>query len=205
MFVCPPLQLDNIFLSGIVRCLLLRVRVFLKHLSRPFVIVRWEVPVKKVAVVIGVMAVVGVAGIAVARASYSRFAGCHRGPFGFMSRRLNLTDNQKAQVKSIWQAERPTVSLLLRDLANEQTAMNTATAQGNFDAAKVQLIASSQAATISKLLVEKEKIINQIYTGVLTPEQRIKADQWKAKWPERLNKMADRIANGSNEAPDNSH
>ncbi len=158
---------------------------------------------KKFAVVIGVIALVGVAGIAVARASYSRFGGCHRGPFGFMARQLNLTDSQKAQVKTIWQAERPRVSSLVRELADEQTQMNAATAQGNFDAAKVQLLANNQAATISKLLLEKEKIVNQVYTGVLTPEQRVKADQWKAKWPEHLNKMAERIANGgANQAPD---
>ncbi len=158
-----------------------------------------EVVVKKVAVAIGVVALIGVAGIAVARAHPSHMGWHHHGPFGFMAKQLNLTDSQKAQVKTIWQAERPTVSSLVRELANEQTQMNAATAQGSFDAAKVQLIANNQAATISKLLVEKEKIVNQIYTGVLTPEQRIKADQWKAKWPEHLNKMAERIANGDNQ------
>jgi hypothetical protein len=43
-------------------------------------------------------------------------------------------------------------------------------------------------------MIEKEKVISTIYMTVLTPEQRTRADHWRAKWPSRLEEIADRIA-----------
>ena len=71
--------------------------------------------------------------------------------------------------------------------------LDAATAQGNVDEAKVQEIASRQGATIAKLLVEKEHFKARIYSSVLTPEQRTKADQLQARWHERMSHMSDRL------------
>ena len=65
-----------------------------------------------------------------------------------------------------------------------------ATAKGNLDEGKVQEIAARQGATIAKLLVEKEHFKSKIYTTVLTPEQRTKADELQARWHERLDHMS---------------
>ena len=143
------------------------------------------------------LVVVGGVAVARARAQHGYGYGWHRhSPMAMMARHLDLTDAQKAQVKTMWQAESPTVAALLKELSAEQKQMNAANVDSNFDAAKVQEIANTQAATISKLIIEKQKLESQIYTGVLTPEQRTKFDQMKQKFPERLDKIAERIASG---------
>jgi Spy/CpxP family protein refolding chaperone len=154
---------------------------------------------KKGLIISAAVVVVVVAGVAAARAraQHAYGYGWHRhSPVAIMARHLDLTDPQKAQVKTIWQGESPTVAVLLKELSAEQKQMNAANVDSNFDAAKVQEIANSQAATISKLIIEKQKLESQIYTRVLTPEQRTKFDQMKEKFPERLDKIAERIATG---------
>ncbi len=158
---------------------------------------------KKVAVISAAAAVVLVlgAGVVVARAARTQGYGWHHGwhrhsPMAMLAWKLDLTDAQKAQVKTIWRGESPTVAALLKELSAEQKQMNAANVDANFDATKVQTIANSQAATIEKLLIERQKIESQIYTSVLTAEQRTKFDQLKQKFPERLDKIAERIASG---------
>ena len=150
---------------------------------------------KNVVIVSLVLLVLVGAGLAVARAGYPRPFACHaHGPLGFIGSQLNLSDAQKTQIKQIWHAESPAIASLIREFAAEQQQMNAATAEGKLDPGKLQLIANNQAATLAKLLVEKEKLLATIYTTVLTPEQRIKADRWRQQWPSRLNGLADRVS-----------
>jgi len=156
---------------------------------------------KKVAVISAAVVLVVGAGVVVARAARTQGYGWHHGwrghgPMAMLAWKLDLTDAQKAQVKTIWQGESPTVAALLKELSAEQKQMNAANVDANFDATKVQTIAKGQAETIEKLLIERQKIESQIYTSVLTPEQRTKFDQLKQKFPERLDKIAERIASG---------
>jgi aspartate ammonia-lyase len=71
--------------------------------------------------------------------------------------------------------------------------MDTASAQGNLNESKVQEIAARQGATVAKLLVEKEHLKSKIYTTVLNPEQRTKADELQKRWRSRLDRLADRM------------
>jgi Spy/CpxP family protein refolding chaperone len=120
----------------------------------------------------------------------------HHGPFGYIVQELKLSDAQRSQIKSMWLAERPTVASLVQELASEGKEMDSATAQGNLDESKVQAIASRQGETIAKLLVEKERLKSKIYTVVLTPEQRTKADELQKTWHSRLERLASRIGSG---------
>jgi hypothetical protein len=86
----------------------------------------------------------------------------------------------------MWQTERPAVSVLVHEFAAESKEMDKATAKGNLDESKVQEIAARQGVTLSKLLVEKEHFKMKIYTSVLNPEQRIRADKLQSHWHERL-------------------
>jgi Spy/CpxP family protein refolding chaperone len=137
--------------------------------------------------------------IIVVRADGSRRHGwrdrgwSHRGPLGYVAHELNLSDEQKSQIKSMWQAERPTVASLVQELVSEGKEMDSATAQGNLDDSKVQTIAARQGATIAKLLVEKERLKSKIYTSILTPEQRTKADELQKRWHSRLDRVAARL------------
>lgn len=138
-------------------------------------------------------------GIVVARADGSRRYGWggmgwrHHGALGYVTYELNLSAAQRSQIKSMWQAERPAVASLVRELASESKEMDSATAQGNLDESKVQAIASRQGETIAKLLIEKERFKSKIYSGVLNPEQRIKADELQKVWHSRMDRVADRI------------
>jgi Spy/CpxP family protein refolding chaperone len=124
----------------------------------------------------------------------SRFGRHWCGPERVVTRELGLTDTQKQQIKAIWQKERPAVAGLVRELAAEQKDMNLAGAEGKRDENAMAPIANRQTVTVMKLMIEKEKVISDIYT-VLTPDQRTKADRWREQWPSRLEKIADRIDN----------
>jgi Spy/CpxP family protein refolding chaperone len=117
----------------------------------------------------------------------------HRGPLGYVAHELNLSDGQKSQIKSMWQTERPTVASLVQELVSEGKEMDSVTAQGNLDDSKIQTIAARQGATIAKLLVEKERLKSKIYTSILTPEQRTKADELQKRWHSRLDRVAARL------------
>jgi periplasmic protein CpxP/Spy len=124
----------------------------------------------------------------------NRFGRHWGGPVRMISRELDLSDAQKQQIKAIWQKERPAVAGLVRELAEEQKDLNLASAEGKPDENAMAPIANRQTVTVMKLMIEKEKVISNIYT-VLTPDQRTKADRWREQWPSRLEKIADRIAN----------
>jgi Spy/CpxP family protein refolding chaperone len=133
-----------------------------------------------------------VAGIAIARASVQGWHGYygHRwgrfGAMGYVAHELNLSNAQRQQIRSLWHAERPAVSGLIHEFSAESKEMDHATANGNFNESRVQEIASRQGTTLSKLLVEKEHFTTKIYTSVLSPEQRTKADKLQSRWHERL-------------------
>jgi tRNA A22 N-methylase len=97
----------------------------------------------------------------------------------------------------MWDAERPTVASLVQELVSEGKEMDSVTAQGSLDDSKVEVIAGRQGASIAKLLVEKERFKSKIYTTVLNPEQRTKADELQKTWHSRLDYIAARIGNGN--------
>ena len=124
----------------------------------------------------------------------------NHGPLGYVAHELNLSDTQKSQVKSIWNTERPTIALLVKEMASENDEMAAATAKGNIDEGKLQAIASRQGNTIAKLLVEKERFEASVYTTVLNPDQRTRADELQKTWHNRLDHIADRIESGHSES-----
>src|SRR5438132_3219377 len=63
---------------------------------------------------------------------------------GMMLRGLNLTDDQKAKVKTIFEATKTNVEPLRKALQANHEKMNAATANGAFDQAQVQAIATEQ-------------------------------------------------------------
>ena len=49
---------------------------------------------------------------------------------GYVAHELDLSDTQKAQIKSIWEGERPNISELVHEFASEQKEMDALTFQG---------------------------------------------------------------------------
>ena len=118
----------------------------------------------------------------------------HRGPVSFMAHELKLNRTQEAKIQTLWQTERPTISAELHEFLAKNKEMNAIAVQANPDQSKVQEIADREAATIGKLLVEKMRLQSKIYSTVLTPEQRAKADELQKKWDSRLDRVADHFA-----------
>jgi protein CpxP len=100
-----------------------------------------------------------------------------------MARDLNLTDQQKTQVKQILDAERSVIDPLLTQLGAFRTQLDAATANGQFNEDQVRAIAVQQAQTTAELTVEHERVKSKIY-NILTPDQREKAKQARA-WFDR--------------------
>ena len=104
-----------------------------------------------------------------------------------MARELNLTDAQKAQIKSMRQAQKTTVRPLMQQMAQNRLAMLNATAGGAFDQAKVQALANQKAQIEAQLAVQKASFRSQIYNQVLTADQKAKADELRQKQIARIN------------------
>ena len=119
------------------------------------------------------------------------------GPLGYVSHELHLTDTQRSQVQTLWQAERPTAASLIRELASESREMDAATKGA--DDVQIQAIASRQGATITRLLLEKEHFKSRLYSEILTPEQRIKAEELEKNWNAHLDRLADRIGSSDDQ------
>jgi Spy/CpxP family protein refolding chaperone len=122
----------------------------------------------------------------------------HHGPMGYVAHELDLGDTQKSQIKTIWEGERPNVSELLREFASEQKEMGALPFRdGAADEGRMQDITARQGATLAKLLAEKEKLTEKIYSQVLNPAQRRKAEKLRKSWSSHLEHVADRISNAT--------
>jgi len=117
----------------------------------------------------------------------------HPGPASYLAHELKLSDAQRAQIGTLWQAERPLLSGHVHELLAENREMNAIAANGNADQNEVQKIADREANTIATMLVEKAGMESKIYSTVLNPEQRAKADALQKKWESRLDRFADHI------------
>jgi Spy/CpxP family protein refolding chaperone len=158
---------------------------------------------KRIALVLGVVALAGVALTtafyvrAQGRAGWQGRDGWHgRGGRPSIERivdhivdhigtRLDLTTEQKAQVNSIIAAERTNVEPLFAQLKTNWQQMRAATAGRQFNEEQVRALAANQAQTITELLVVKERVKAKVY-AVLTPEQRTKADAMLERFESRF-------------------
>lgn len=122
-----------------------------------------------------------------------RMRGHHgkRGHFGMM-KQLDLTDAQKEQIKAIRQASRESTQSLRENLKANREQLRQVTANGQFNEAQVQAIATQQSGIMAQLLVERTRVKSQIYQ-ILTAEQKAKIEEMKAKMLERRqNRKAER-------------
>jgi periplasmic protein CpxP/Spy len=141
--------------------------------------------------VIAILALAAVVGIAQSSENNSGRGGPgghHHSFMGYLVEELQLTDSQQAQVKSMWQAEKATSRPLMQQLEASRKQMLELTAHGNFDQAKVTALANQNAPIMAQLMVQKEKLMSQVYNQVLTPEQRTKMDTMRAQHEEHIDR-----------------
>ena len=85
---------------------------------------------KRYLYITGALLLVLAVGIGIARAEFpGRYAFCMRGgpggfPLALLTRELDLTNAQRSQIKSIWAAERPAFTPLVRQLLSECNEMS---------------------------------------------------------------------------------
>jgi Spy/CpxP family protein refolding chaperone len=113
---------------------------------------------------------------------------------GMALRGLNLTDDQKAKVKEIMEANKTTFQPLMQSLRDNHKKLADLTANGAFDEAQVQALATEQGNLTAKMIVERERVKSQVF-AILTDEQKAKAaqmhEQMKEHFKNRMNKGGD--------------
>ena len=153
----------------------------------------WMVAVAMLALIVGGVALLSYAQESATSTTQKTWHGRH-GRMAYMARELNLTDAQKAQIKQIFQANKASGLPLMQQMAANKKAMLEATANGNYDQAKIQQIANQQAQLMSQLIVQKQAIRHQIYTQVLTPDQRTKAEELRANQISRIDSRMQKLS-----------
>jgi Spy/CpxP family protein refolding chaperone len=102
----------------------------------------------------------------------------------FMAKKLNLTDEQKTQMKAVFEKERPTIKPLM--LQEHQIDLQLRQyVEGAFDQAKVQALAAQKAQIQAQLTVQETRIHNELYQ-LLTPDQQSQVKQMEAHHEARM-------------------
>ncbi|MFZ0759939.1 MAG: Spy/CpxP family protein refolding chaperone [Candidatus Sulfotelmatobacter sp.] len=108
--------------------------------------------------------------------------GGHMMPF--FGRYLNLTDDQRAQMKAVMQKERPTLKPLMQQLHGMDIQLRQYE-EGTYDEAKVQALVAQQAQTLVQLKVQETRIHNELFQ-LLTPDQQAKVKELEANREARM-------------------
>jgi Spy/CpxP family protein refolding chaperone len=138
--------------------------------------------------IIALLAVTLVGAVAVSQTVkriHRRGMGFEQHMLSVMTDYLDLTDAQQAQVKQIFDNEKPNITPLMQQLKQSHQQLRQLEESGTFDEAKVRTVASQQAQTLTDLIVEKAKIKSQIF-NVLTPEQKTKAVRFMDRHERRM-------------------
>lgn len=92
---------------------------------------------------------------------------------GYYAHKLELTDAQQAQVKSIMAREKPTFQPLMLQMAESHQQMRQLVMSSGFDETKVRELASQQTQTMTELMVQRARVESELLQ-VLTPDQKTK-------------------------------
>lgn len=109
---------------------------------------------------------------------------------GRMFKQLDLTEDQKAQMKAIREQSRESTKSLREQMKANRQQLQQLTDNGQFNEASVAAVAQQQGQIHAQMIVAKEKVKAQMF-NVLTAEQKAKVAQLKA---ERKQKMEERKA-----------
>lgn len=123
------------------------------------------------------------------------------GPMGrFFAAKLNLSDDQKAQAKAIWQKEAPTMKPLMQQKRQLDLQLRQYV-EGTFDQAKVQAIATQKAQLDAQMTVERTRIHNEMYQ-ILTADQKAQLKQLEAQHEARMQQRMQRHSDQAAPTPE---
>lgn len=128
-----------------------------------------------------VMVALFVTGITVTLAQRGPHKDFGGGPMmGRMFKNLDLTDQQRTEIKKVLETERSIMQPIHQQLRENREALDTATKDGQFNEAEVTSLAEKQGDLMAQMIVSRERVQSQIWQ-ILTPEQREKTAQWREK------------------------
>ena len=104
--------------------------------------------------------------------------------FDRMAEILDLTPEQREQVKAIRAAEQEKIAPLREQMREEREQMRAIIEKQPFDEAAVRSLAAAQAEIRTEMFVSHARVKNQIH-ALLTPEQRQKAEELRSQMKER--------------------
>jgi len=114
--------------------------------------------------------------------------GGHGGPMSFLSQ-LNLSDDQKAQVKTILDDEHAKMAPLADGSMKAHRALNDAIHASTFDEGAVRAAATQAAGVEGDLAVERARLASRI-RGVLTADQQKQLDVLRKQALDRMQQRA---------------
>jgi len=110
--------------------------------------------------------------------------GMHGEMMGFFARKLNLTDDQKTQMKAIVEKEHPAMKALHQQERQIDQQLRQYV-EGTYDEAKVQAIAAQKAQIEVQMTVAETRIHNQMYQ-ILNADQKAQLKQMQADHESRM-------------------
>ena len=159
---------------------------------------------KKAIITFLVIAVLGLGAVFIfaQKGKRERFGAEGFGGRGFerVAEKLNLSDEQKTQVRTILEDSETRVKPLLESMRESRKQSKNLGLDGTFNEEQVNRIANSQAETMKQLFIEKEKTKAQIF-AVLTPEQRAEAAKMKVQFKENFKGKFNKRFGGRAETP----
>jgi protein CpxP len=102
----------------------------------------------------------------------------------FFGKYLNLSDDQRAQMKATMRKEHATLKPLMEQLHQMDLQVKTYE-EGTYDQAKVQTLVSKQSETMVQLRVQQARIHNELFQ-MLTPDQQAKMKEVEANREARM-------------------
>ncbi|MGP0019812.1 MAG: Spy/CpxP family protein refolding chaperone [Candidatus Sulfotelmatobacter sp.] len=108
---------------------------------------------------------------------------------GFFARQLNLTDDQKTQMKTIMHTAHPAMKPLFEQQHQIELQLRQYV-EGNYNDAKVRALAAQKAQIDVELTVAQTKLHNQLYQ-LLTPDQQSQVKELEANREARMAERAD--------------
>lgn len=101
-----------------------------------------------------------------------------------LTQALNLTDSQKARAQNIFQTARQAAQPIRQELKQNREKLRAAAKVSNNDS-EIQRLAAEQGRLLGKLIAIHTEASAKFYQ-ILTPEQRVKADEMHERFRQRM-------------------
>jgi len=104
---------------------------------------------------------------------------------------LQLSDDQRAQIKNIFANSRESIRPLHQQLQEKRTALRKATAASPFDEERIRSLAQELSSVEMEMIVLRARLMNEAL-GVLTSEQRAKLEERRQQRQQRFKEWQER-------------